>query len=442
MPVNPPASAIAASSGSCGASPSLARLTEVLDVAAGLVVGDDEPPLGDVDAVGARRQRERPGGRSRARGCPPPRRGCARRRCGAPAPSRRTRPRSARSAAPRRPRRAASPSSSASAALGDGHQLGARVGRQRLREAVARSGRARRARSGRAAPHRAGGRAAAAPPAAGCARRRWRRDWRSTSRSPSRSAGADAAPAAGLGSGARTGRAGPSSALRACAQASHGSPAPGAGAQARQQRLQAQQPARGHRRHAVDLGGAREIDLGRAEQRREDVRRIADALLGRRQTELGRIGRLSQGPGSAALRPGALVERAQDDDVGLLQARLVGLPDGDARMGRRRAARSSPPRRCRGRTRRSRPPPCRARASRHRAAWQRTWRPPRRPCPATALSAGSALPASASASAALTCACGDRAGAALAGDGNMLRAAATPAPAPSPAWRAASSRRS
>ena len=44
------------------------------------------------------------------------------------------------------------------------------------------------------------------------------------------------------------------------------------------------------------------------------------------------------GAGIGGLRPRALVERAEDDDVGLLQARLEGIADGEARM--RRAARA------------------------------------------------------------------------------------------------------
>ena len=69
-----------------------------------------------------------------------------------------------------------------------------------------------------------------------------------------------------------------------------------------------------------------------------------------------RIGRLSQGPGSAACGQVPSLSEPRIDHVGLLQARLVGLPDGDARMRGRARADASRRRRGCGRTRDSRPP--------------------------------------------------------------------------------------
>ena len=65
------------------------------------------------------------------------------------------------------------------------------------------------------------------------------------------------------------------------------------------------------------------------------MRGVADALLRRRQAQRLPHRPVEPGPGVGGLRPGALVERAQDHHVGLLQARLVGLPDEDARVRRR-----------------------------------------------------------------------------------------------------------
>ena len=136
---------------------------------------------------------------------------------------------------------------------------------------------------------------------------------------------------------ARLGRADARAALRVVAHARPAEPRliglQGVGdAEAGEQRLQPHQPARRHGRHAVDLLGARDVDAFGAEQRGEIVRRVADFLLGRGQAQLLAHRAVEPWPGIGGFRPRAVVERAEDDDVGLLQARFERPPDGEARM--------------------------------------------------------------------------------------------------------------
>ncbi len=100
------------------------------------------------------------------------------------------------------------------------------------------------------------------------------------------------------------------------------------------QRGEPLQPARRHGGHALGLERAREIDGAGAEALREVVRGKADVPLWRRQSE--RYRHRPAEPRARLSRPGpdALVEAAEDDDIGLLQARLERSPDREAGMGR------------------------------------------------------------------------------------------------------------
>ena len=59
---------------------------------------------------------------------------------------------------------------------------------------------------------------------------------------------------------------------------------------------------------------------------------VANLFLGRRQPEHRPHWAVEPGSGLAGLRPGAVVEPAENDDVGLLQARLERPPDEEPRM--------------------------------------------------------------------------------------------------------------
>ncbi len=101
-----------------------------------------------------------------------------------------------------------------------------------------------------------------------------------------------------------------------------------------QQSVEPHQPARRHGRHAVDLERTREHDALGAEERREIVSGVADLLLRRRQTQRLAHRAVEPGTGVSGLRPRAVVERAEDHHVGLLQARLERTPDEQPRMHR------------------------------------------------------------------------------------------------------------
>ena len=121
-------------------------------------------------------------------------------------------------------------------------------------------------------------------------------------------------------------------ASRARAQPSHGSS--GASASATPSPVEPLQPARGDRRHAVDLQRPREIDPVRAQQLREIVGGTTDLLFRLWQAERRPHRPVEPGAGICRLGPGGLVERAEDQDVGLLQAGLERAPDRQPRMHR------------------------------------------------------------------------------------------------------------
>ena len=98
--------------------------------------------------------------------------------------------------------------------------------------------------------------------------------------------------------------------------------------------VEPQQPARGHLRHAADLAGAREVDPFGAEQRDEVVSRAADRVLGRGKSKGLPHRPVQPWAGIGALRPDAVVERADDDGIGLLQSRLERPPDRQSWMDR------------------------------------------------------------------------------------------------------------
>src|SRR3546814_1618719 len=79
-----------------------------------------------------------------------------------------------------------------------------------------------------------------------------------------------------------------------------------------------------HRGRAVDPLGPREVDHRRAERLEEVVRGQADAPLRQRQAEDGLHGPAEPGAGIDLGRPGAFVEAAENEQVGVLQARLQG----------------------------------------------------------------------------------------------------------------------
>ena len=85
--------------------------------------------------------------------------------------------------------------------------------------------------------------------------------------------------------------------------------------------------ARGDRRRAAVLGGARQDDLGRAERLREVVRREADAPLRQIEAEFEphrpAEPRIAAGLG----RPGAFVQPAQHDAIDALQPRFQQAED-------------------------------------------------------------------------------------------------------------------
>ena len=99
-----------------------------------------------------------------------------------------------------------------------------------------------------------------------------------------------------------------------------------------QERIEPQQPARGHGRRAIDALGAGQQHFGRAHRLLEIVGGKADLALRRRQAEALAHRAVEPGIDRAFRRPGAFVEAAQDQQVGLLQARFQRPPDGEARM--------------------------------------------------------------------------------------------------------------
>jgi hypothetical protein len=108
------------------------------------------------------------------------------------------------------------------------------------------------------------------------------------------------------------------------------------GAEAEQEVLEPEQPARGDGRRLGVAGGAGEHDDARAGRLLEVVRREADPGLGARQAERAAHGAAEPGIGARQPRPGALVEAAEDHQVGRLHARLERAPDRDAWVGDRR----------------------------------------------------------------------------------------------------------
>ena len=99
-----------------------------------------------------------------------------------------------------------------------------------------------------------------------------------------------------------------------------------------EQRVEPRQPARRHgRRAALALGAGQQHALG-AQRRGKVVRRQADAALRLRQAERGAHRPVDPRAGLDRRRPGALVQAAQHQKVGALQARFERSPDGEARM--------------------------------------------------------------------------------------------------------------
>ena len=111
-----------------------------------------------------------------------------------------------------------------------------------------------------------------------------------------------------------------------------------------EQRIEPRQPARRHgRRAAFALGAGQQHALG-AERRGEIVRRQADASLGLRQAERGAHRPVDPRTGLDRRRPGALVQAAQHQQVGALQAGLERSPDGEPRMAAEAGTDRSPAR--------------------------------------------------------------------------------------------------
>ena len=99
-----------------------------------------------------------------------------------------------------------------------------------------------------------------------------------------------------------------------------------------EQGIEPRQPARRHGRGAAFAFGAGQQHAFGAERRDEVVRRQSDAALGLRQAERRAHRPVEPGAGLDRRRPGALVQPAQHQQVGALQARLQRPPDGEPRM--------------------------------------------------------------------------------------------------------------
>ena len=96
--------------------------------------------------------------------------------------------------------------------------------------------------------------------------------------------------------------------------------------------VEAQQPARRHRRHPLAARGAGQRHFGCCDRLGEIVRGDADRALGQRDLE--RAPHLPRHPRVVHRRagPGAFVEPAEDDEIGLLQPRLDQPPDCQPRV--------------------------------------------------------------------------------------------------------------